>query len=181
MPSRSWHNDRSLRGSIPTASHLWRGISGRDLRNGKVRQPAIIFDWQLRNVKLQLQDASDLHAYCSSRPADRQLAALVERAASNAGILCTRDNRKHHLQTTCATAEAAEAVRPADLKSSSPKPTAQQSTVIITGASSGLGLAATKAIISTGTVHSSSKRLVMSDSCAPKSEVPESEQSATVT
>ena len=76
---------------------------------------------------------------------------LSQQAKGCASLVASRSSKQKHVTTTYAAAtETAEAVRPADLKSSSPKPTAQQSTVVITGASSGLGLAATKALVSTG-------------------------------
>ncbi len=53
--------------------------------------------------------------------------------------------------TVCAAASGvADVVKPSELAQSAPKPAGQLSTVIITGATSGLGLAATKALVKTG-------------------------------
>ena len=58
------------------------------------------------------------------------------------------------LQLCAAASATVETVKPSsDLDSLSKKPAAQQSTVVITGANSGLGLAAAKALTKTGMVH----------------------------
>ncbi|KAK9861134.1 hypothetical protein WJX84_012390 [Apatococcus fuscideae] len=63
------------------------------------------------------------------------------------GMILLNDN-----DIVCTTG-VADVVKPSELAQSSPKPASQLSTVIITGATSGLGLAATKALVKTGQWH----------------------------